>query len=34
MQSLHVITPVKDSIDLTLETIASVVRQRTDVPYI
>lgn len=34
MKSLHVITPVKDSIDLTLETIASVVRQRTDVSYI
>ena len=34
MQSLHVITPVKDSIDLTLETIASVVGQRADVPYI
>lgn len=33
MNSLHIITPVKDSIDLTLETVQAVLASRLKVPY-
>lgn len=34
MQSLHILTPVKDSIDLTMETIAAVQASQLHTPYI
>ena len=33
MKSLHIITPVKDSIDFTLETVKAVLASRTNVPF-
>ena len=33
MKSLQVITPVKDSIDFTLETIRAVLSSETSVPF-
>lgn len=33
MKSLHIITPVKDSIELTLETIKAIKESKIDVPY-
>lgn len=33
MKALHIITPVKDSIDTTLDTIRSVMQSRLDVPF-
>lgn len=33
MNKLHVITPVKDSIDSTLETVRAVMASRIDVPF-
>lgn len=34
MKSLHIITPVKDSIDSTVETMKSVVASRLDAPFV
>ena len=33
MKKLHIITPVKDSIDSTLETVRAVMASQLDVPY-
>lgn len=33
MKSLHVITPVKDSIDFTLDTVKAILASETDVPF-
>lgn len=33
MEPLHIITPVKDSIDLTMQTIRSVMESKIDVPH-
>lgn len=33
MQKIHIITPVKDSLETTLETIRSVMESQLDVPY-
>lgn len=33
MKSLHIITPVKDSIDLTLETAKAILESKITVPY-
>lgn len=33
MKNLHIITPVKDSIDFTLETVKSVLASKLDVPH-
>ena len=33
MKSLHIITPVKDSIDLTLETAKAVLESHITVPF-
>ena len=33
MKCLHVITPVKDSIDSTLETVQAIMNSKTDVPF-
>ena len=33
MKKLHVITPVKDSIDFTLETVKAVLASQTSVPF-
>lgn len=33
MERLHIITPVKDNIDLTLETVQAVMASHLDVPY-
>ena len=33
MKCLHIITPVKDSIELTLETVKSVLESDITVPY-
>ena len=33
MKSLHIITPVKDSIDLTLETAKAILESEITVPY-
>lgn len=33
MKKLHVITPVKDSIDFTLETVKAVLASQTNVPF-
>lgn len=34
MKNLHIITPVKDSIDSTIQTIRAVLASQIDVPYI
>ena len=33
MKSLHIITPVKDSIEFTLETIKAILNSEIKVPY-
>ena len=33
MKSLHIVTPVKDSIDSTLETIKAILNSKINVPY-
>ncbi len=33
MKNIHIITPVKDNIDLTLETVRAVVASQLDVPH-
>lgn len=33
MKSLHIITPVKDSIDFTLETVKAILASELEVPY-
>ena len=34
MKNLHIITPVKDSIDSTIQTIRALLSSQIDVPYI
>ena len=34
MQKIHVITPVKDSIELSLQTIQSVCNSQTSMPFV
>ena len=33
MKSLHIITPVKDSIEFTLETVKAILQSELTVPY-